>query len=125
MSAAIDWRNEAERITIRDQAFIGGKFVDSKSGETFDCITPVDGRLLARVAACGPGDVDDAVRASRTAFESGVWADSAPRTRKRIMIAFAELIAKNADEPALLETLDMGKPIMNARNADLKGVAEC
>ena len=72
MSIAIDWRAEAERITIRDQAFIGGKFVDALSGETFDCISPIDGRLLARVAACGPEDVDAAVRSARTAFENGV-----------------------------------------------------
>jgi gamma-glutamyl-gamma-aminobutyraldehyde dehydrogenase/4-guanidinobutyraldehyde dehydrogenase/NAD-dependent aldehyde dehydrogenase len=125
MSAAIDWKAEAQRITFRDKPFIGGKFVEALSGKTFDCISPVDGRLLARVAAGGPEDIDAAVRTARAAFESGVWADEAPRSRKRALIRFGELIAKHADELALLETLDMGKPIMHARNADLRAVAEC
>jgi acyl-CoA reductase-like NAD-dependent aldehyde dehydrogenase len=52
--------------------------------------------------------VDVAVRSARAAFESGAWADEAPRARKRVLVRFAELIAKNANELALLETLDMG-----------------
>ncbi len=125
MNAPIDWKAEAKKIAFRDKAFIDGKFVPALSGKTFDCISPVDGRLLARVASCGPEDVDVAVRAARTAFESGAWADQAPRARKRVLVRFADLIAKNANELALLETLDMGKPISNARNADLRAVPEC
>ena len=71
MNAAIDWKAEAKKIVFRDKAFIGGVFVGSLSGKTFDCISPVDGRLLARIAACGPEDIDVAVRAARAAFESG------------------------------------------------------
>jgi gamma-glutamyl-gamma-aminobutyraldehyde dehydrogenase/4-guanidinobutyraldehyde dehydrogenase/NAD-dependent aldehyde dehydrogenase len=125
MNAPIDWKAEAKKLTFRDKAFINGAFAASLSGKTFDNISPIDGRVLARVASCGPEDVDVAVRAARAAFESGVWADQAPRARKRIMVRFADLIAQNANELALLETLDMGKPIANARNADLRAVAEC
>jgi acyl-CoA reductase-like NAD-dependent aldehyde dehydrogenase len=125
MTAAIDWKAEAKKIVFRDKAFIGGVFVGSLSGKTFDCISPVDGRLLARVAACGPEDIDVAVRAARAAFEKGAWADAAPKIRKRILVRFADLIAKHANELALLETLDMGKPISNARNVDLRAVGEC
>lgn len=125
MNAVIDWKAEAKRIVFRDKAFIGGVFVGSLSGRTFDCISPIDGRLLARIASCGPEDIDVAVRAARAAFESGAWADQAPRTRKRILIRLADLIAKHANELALLETLDMGKPITNARNVDLRVVSEC
>jgi len=125
MIAGIDWRAEAGRLTFRDKAFIGGVFVDAASGETFDCVSPVDGAVLAKVAACGPEDVDRAVKSARAAFEKGVWADQAPRARKRTLTKFADLILKNADELALLETLDMGKPIVNARNADVRAVAEC
>src|SRR5882762_961583 len=125
MIAGIDWRAEAGRLTLRDKAFIGGVFVDAASGETFDCVSPVDGAVLAKVAACGPEDVDRAVKSARTAFEKGVWADQSPRARKRTLTKFADLILKYADELALLETLDMGKPIANARNADVRAVAEC
>src|SRR5262245_29937197 len=105
MNAVIDWKAEAKKLTFRDKAFIGGVFVDALSGKTFDCISPVDGRVLARVASCGPEDVDAAVRSARAAFESGAWADQAPRARKRIMVRFSDLIAKHANELALLETL--------------------
>jgi len=65
------------------------------------------------------------VKAARAAFEAGVWADQAPKARKRILVRLAELIQKHANELALLETLDMGKPILNARNGDVRAVAEC
>jgi gamma-glutamyl-gamma-aminobutyraldehyde dehydrogenase/4-guanidinobutyraldehyde dehydrogenase/NAD-dependent aldehyde dehydrogenase len=125
MNAAIDWRTEASRLTIRNQAFIGGKFVDAASGETFDCVSPVDGTLLVRIAAGDGRDIDLAVAAARTAFEDGRWSGQPPKARKRVLVRLAELIQKNADELALLETLDMGKPIANARNGDCRAVVEC
>src|SRR5436190_8259368 len=125
MSAAIDWRAEASRLSFRQQAFIDGKFVDAISGKTFECTSPVDGTVLARVAACEAEDVDRAVKAARAAFDDGRWANEAPKSRKRVLVRLAELIQKNANELALLETLDMGKPILNARNADIRAVAEC
>jgi acyl-CoA reductase-like NAD-dependent aldehyde dehydrogenase len=125
MDAKIDWHSEAARLILRNKAFIEGKFVDAASGKTFECISPVDGSVLAHVAACDSEDVDRAVKAARGAFEKGVWADQAPKTRKRVLVKFADLIQKNANELALLETLDMGKPIINARQGDLRAVAEC
>jgi gamma-glutamyl-gamma-aminobutyraldehyde dehydrogenase/4-guanidinobutyraldehyde dehydrogenase/NAD-dependent aldehyde dehydrogenase len=125
MTVAFDWRAEAARLTIRDRAFIGGKFVDAASGATFECMSPLDGAVLARVAACDAEDIDRAVKAARAAFEAGVWADQSPKARKRTLVKLAELIQKHANELALLETLDMGKPILNSRNGDLRAVAEC
>ena len=125
MNAAIDWRAEASRLTIRNQAFIGGKFVDAASGETFDCVSPVDGTLLVRIAAGDGRDIDLAVAAARTAFEDGRWNGQPPKARWRVLVRLAELIQKNANELALLETLDMGKPIANARNGDCRAVVEC
>ena len=125
MNVVVDWRTEAKKLTFRDKAFIGGKFVSAASGQTFPAISPVDGAVLARVAACASEDVDRAVRAARAAFEDGRWADQSPKARKRVLMKLAELIQKNADELALLETLDMGKPISNARNGDVRAVAEC
>jgi 4-guanidinobutyraldehyde dehydrogenase / NAD-dependent aldehyde dehydrogenase len=125
MSIAIDWHTLAGTLDIRHRAFIGGMFVEAASGETFDCVSPIDGRVLAKIAACGTQDVNRAVAAAREAFEQGVWADRGPKARKRTLITFAGLIESHADELALLETLDMGKPITNARNSDLRAVAEC
>ena len=125
MTAFIDWRAEAARLTFRDRPFIGGEFVESAGRETFDCVSPVDGAVLARIAACNAEDVNRAVKAAREAFEKGIWADQSPKQRKRVLVKLAELIQKHANELALLETLDMGKPIANARYGDLRAVAEC
>jgi len=125
MNIAIDWRKEAGKLRFPSLAFIGGKFVPAASGKTFDCISPIDGKLLAKVAACDAQDVDRAVRAARAAFEKGVWADISPKQRKRALLKLAELIERDADELALLDTLDMGKPIKETRNGDLRAVIEC
>ncbi|HEY3639104.1 MAG TPA: aldehyde dehydrogenase [Rhizomicrobium sp.] len=124
MSAALDWRSQAKELAFRSQAFIGGKYVAAASGETFDDISPIDGKVLARVAACDKEDVDRAVKAARAAFNKGVWADAPPKHRKRTLQKLADLIVKHADELALLETLDMGKPITFARSGDINAVAE-
>ena len=125
MTISINWRAEAGKIAFRTQAFIGGAFVAAASGKTFDDISPIDGAVLAKIAACEAEDVDRAVKSARAAFEKGVWAYQPPKARKRTLIKFADLIAKHSDELALLETLDMGKPITNARLGDLRAVAEC
>lgn len=118
-------QDQAQGLDIRGQAFIGGRYVDAADGRTFDCTSPIDGRLLTRVARCGEADVDRAVRAARAAFEDGRWADLAPSKRKRVMLRFAELIEQNVTELALLETLDMGKPITDSSKIDIPGVVNC
>ena len=112
-------------ISIRSQAFIDGAYVDAASGETFECISPGSGRVIASVAACDVEDVDRAVRGARKAFDSGVWSRLAPKQRKRVLVRFAELVRAHRDELALLESLDMGKPIRDSRSVDVPLVAEC
>ena len=124
MSEIVDWRGRAAGLRFRNQAFIGGRFAPAASGKTFDNVSPIDGRQLTTVSACDSQDIDRAVKAARTAFEEGIWAHQAPRQRKRTLIKLAELIASHADELALLETLDMGKPIRDARG-DIAAVADC
>ncbi|GIU95985.1 MAG: aldehyde dehydrogenase [Gaiellaceae bacterium] len=115
----------ASELDLRTQAFVNGEFVDALSGETFSCISPSSGQVIAEVASCDTADVDRAVSHARAAFESGVWSRMAPKARKKVLLRFAELIAENADELALLETLDMGKPIRDAQRVDLPLSAEC
>lgn len=112
-------------ITIPSKAFIGGAYVSAAGGQTFDCKSPIDGSLLGQVAACDQEDIDRAVKAARTAFESGKWSNLAPRERKRVLLRFAELILDNKEELALLETLDMGKPIRFSRSVDVPEAAAC
>lgn len=107
------------------KAFINGEFVEAASGETFDNISPRDGRVLNQVAACDKPDVDRAVTAARSAFESGVWSRMAPKARKAVMLRFAQAFADHAAELAVLETLDMGKPVAESTGFDVGAVHEC
>ncbi len=128
MSAALSLdsiKSQAEGLSYRSQAFIDGKYVDAASGQTFDCVSPANGKALARVAACDAEDVDRAVAAARRAFEDGRWRDMAPAQRKKTLQKFADLIESHATELALLETLDMGKPIRDSANIDIPAAANC
>jgi acyl-CoA reductase-like NAD-dependent aldehyde dehydrogenase len=122
---ARDVRRLAESLDIRTKAWIDGEYVDAVSGETFPVVNPATGLELARVAAGDAADVDRAVAGARAAFESGEWSRAAPKQRKRVLVRLAELIDAKADELALLETLDMGKPIRDARRIDVPGAAGC
>jgi acyl-CoA reductase-like NAD-dependent aldehyde dehydrogenase len=122
---AISWQEHARSLDIRTRAFINGRYVDAANGATFDSINPATGGLLARVAACDEQDVDRAVVAARAAFRKGSWADLAPAQRKATLLRLAELIIANRDELALLETLDMGKPIGDSLSVDIPAAARC
>lgn len=115
------WQTLAADIKPEGRAYINGQYTDTVSGETFECRSPIDNKLLANVASCQAADVDIAVKAARDAFNQGVWRNMAPAERKAILLKFAALITDNADELALLESLDMGKPIGDARTVDING----
>ena len=121
----ISWHDRVRSLEFRTQAFIDGRYVDAASGATFDSINPATGKLLARVAAGDAEDINRAVTAARSAFRRGVWVSLRPAKRKKILLQFAELISKYAEELALLETLDMGKPITNSLRGDVPGAAAC
>jgi 4-guanidinobutyraldehyde dehydrogenase/NAD-dependent aldehyde dehydrogenase len=119
----IDWHARAAALAIDGRALINGARVDAAEGGTFECLSPVDGRKLANVARCNSADIDHAVAAARTAFEDRRWAGMSPGERKRVMIRFADLVMENREELALLETLDMGKPISASMNTDVPATA--
>jgi acyl-CoA reductase-like NAD-dependent aldehyde dehydrogenase len=107
------------------RALINGQRVWAQKETIFDCISPVDGRVLTQVARCDEADINSAVAAARTAFEDRRWCGLAPAKRKQIMIRFADLLIQHADELAMTETLDMGKPIKYARAVDVNSAANC
>jgi gamma-glutamyl-gamma-aminobutyraldehyde dehydrogenase len=104
---------------FRTKAFIDGEFRDAASGETFVTENPATGRPLASVAAGDTADIDAAVGAARRAFDDGRWSKRAPAERKRILLDFADLLESNAEELALLDSLEAGKPITDCRDVDL------
>ena len=115
----------APQLKLDGRALINGMRVAAKSGAVFDCISPVDGQVLTQAARCSGADIDTAVAAARAAFEDRRWAGMAPAQRKRVLIRFADLIAEHGDELALMETLDMGKPIQYAKGVDVNSAANC
>ncbi|PWF46147.1 aldehyde dehydrogenase [Massilia glaciei] len=123
--AAINWHEWAGALSIDGRAFIGGERVWARSENQFDSDSPIDGRHLAKVARCDGADVDAAVASARAAFDERRWAGMAPAARKRVLIKFADLVLQYKDELALLETLDMGKPIQYSRSVDVSSAANC
>ncbi|MBD1598455.1 aldehyde dehydrogenase [Pseudomonas typographi] len=118
-----DWEQRASSLEIEGRAFIDGQYTDAAASAVFDCLSPVDGRLLASVASCGEADANRAVANARQVFEAGSWSRLAPAKRKATLLRFAGLIRQHAEELALLETLDMGKPISDALNIDVAASA--
>lgn len=119
------WKQFAAELNIEGRAFINGAYTSAADGKTFDCINPANGQKLADIAWCGEAEVDAAVKAARAAFESGAWSELAPLARGKILKRFAALIREHGDELALLETLDMGKPIGDSTTVDVPGAAYC
>lgn len=111
--------------SLDGRAFINGQRVSALSGRTFDKHSPVDGRLLTPVARCEAVDIDAAVQVARQAFEDRRWSRQSPAQRKRVMLRFADLMLAHAEELAVMETLDMGKPVQHAQGIDVRSAANC
>jgi aldehyde dehydrogenase (NAD+) len=103
---------------------IDGKWVPAQSGKTFETVNPANEEVLALVAEGDKADVDEAVKAARKAFEEGKWSRMSPHERSRYLFKIAELIEKNSDELAELETLDNGKTLFESKNVDIPFTAE-
>ena len=119
------WHERAASLQMDGRAFIGGQRVWAKNAQQFENLSPIDGRKLGMVARCDSADVDAAVASARGVFEARSWAGKSPAQRKRIMIKFADLVQKYGPELALLETLDMGKPIKYSQSVDVGATANC
>jgi acyl-CoA reductase-like NAD-dependent aldehyde dehydrogenase len=119
-----EWERLAAPLRPEGRAFINGKFVAARDGRVFEKKSPIDGRVIAQVARCSQPDVDDAVAAARAAFEAGAWRRTDPKERKRVLLRFAELIRRDLEQLAMLETLDVGKPIINSIDVDVPKAAD-
>jgi aldehyde dehydrogenase (NAD+) len=112
--------------TVRQtQCFIGGQWVPAQSGKTFDTINPATEEPIAQVAEGDAADVDLAVEAARNALENGEWSRIDARDRGALMHRLADLMEEELDELAALESLDNGKPISDAKAADLPLAIDC
>lgn len=107
------------------ECFIDGKWVPAASGKTFATMNPATEEEIAQVAEGDAADIERAVKAARKAFENSSWSRMDARDRGRLIYRLADLIEEEIDELAALEALDNGKPVRDARAADLPLVVDC
>ncbi len=118
------WEKLLAGLTLEGRHFIDGEFRPSVSGETFTRIRPMDGRPGGTLSRGNAADVDAAVASARAAFASGVWRHKEPGEKKKIMLTWAELIRAHGEELAMLETIDVGKPVMASLHVDVRLCAD-
>ena len=116
-----DWHARAAALRPETRMFIDGDYVAAVSGATFPTINPATGEVIAEVARGNADDVNRAVASGKRAFRSGVWSRMDPRGRMDVMTRFCDLIEAHAEEFALLDSLDMGKPVSDMLNIDVPG----
>ena len=119
-----EWEKLSSNLNFNNEAFIDGKFVKAQSEKTFDCLNPSNGKLLTKVSSCDETDVDRAVKSCRKAFDNVHWSRMSPSERKKILLKLSDLILKNHDELALLDSMDMGKTVSDAFTYDIPGAAD-
>ncbi|MEJ3405366.1 aldehyde dehydrogenase family protein [Rathayibacter sp. YIM 133350] len=110
-------------LQLDGRAVIGGQRTSAASGETFLSVNPATGQPLGEIAKADVEDVDRAVRDSRAVYESGAWSRRDAAGRGAVLRALADLIDRDAEQLALLESLDMGKPLSQTRTVDVPGTA--
>lgn len=106
------------------QLFIGGEWVDAKSGKTIEARDPGDGQVIAHLAAGDAADVDLAVAAAREAFRKSGWATMPANDRAVILHRLADLVDKHREILAQIESLDVGKPLAQPMAADVPNVSQ-
>lgn len=117
------WHDQVKQLQLPSSAFINGQYSTTK--QVYPIINPATSKHLINMSACSETDVDYAVSVAKQTFEDGVWSRKAPNERKKILKKLAQLIVENAEVLALLETLNVGKPINDALNVDVLGAAHC
>lgn len=119
-----NWQGLADKALSQPETrlFIGGDYVDAIDGDRFETVNPANLKTIATVSAANCRDVDAAVASARKAFRS--WSRMAPRDRMGIMYRFTKLIDEHAEQLAVLETLNMGKPISDVLNVDIPCVIQ-
>jgi gamma-glutamyl-gamma-aminobutyraldehyde dehydrogenase len=119
MTSLAHFEKVAGAIALPGKAIIDGAHLAAVSGVTFDNVSPRDGRVLNQVAACGAADVEIAVASARAAFNDGRWRKLSYRDKKRILFKLADIMERETETLAVLESLDVGKPISNTLSGDI------
>ena len=103
-------------VPTATKLLINNQWIPSESGKTFATFNPATGEEIAQIAEADAADVNKAVQAARNAFERGPWRKTSASERGRLLNRLADLIERDADDLAYLETLDNGMPLTVARS---------
>jgi aldehyde dehydrogenase (NAD+) len=125
MASTLSSPSENQVAISATKLLINNRWVNSQSGKTFATINPATGDEICQVAEADAADVELAVKAARAAFEQGPWRKTSGPERARLLNRLADLIEKNADELARLESLDNGKPLATAKSFDVAATIGC
>ncbi|GAA1131258.1 aldehyde dehydrogenase family protein [Citricoccus alkalitolerans] len=118
-----EWKAAAAGLAFDGRPVIGGVRMDSRSGRTVEKVNPATGQVISQVHEGNAEDVDAAVSAARRAFDAGEWSRAGVSFRRERLLELANLMEAHADELALYDTLDMGKPIRESSSIDAPGSA--
>ncbi len=110
----MNWKQAAQEVTWAIKPFIDGAYRNSTSIDTFDNMNPATDQVLCQIAEGSAEDIDQAVEIARQRFEEGCWSGLTPSARKAILVRFADLIVEQKNSIALLDSLEIGKPISAA-----------
>src|ERR1700722_13517820 len=113
-AGGMKWKDTAAAIPWNINPFIDGRYRSSNSTEFFDNLNPATETILCRVPAGNAEDIDEAVRVGRKRFDDGCWSQLPAVKRAEILLKLADLLIKHKDELAILDSLEMGKPIQAA-----------
>ncbi|WP_315898189.1 aldehyde dehydrogenase family protein [Chitinophaga pinensis] len=102
--------------------FINGEWAPPSSGEYFDNISPIDGKVFTQAARGNAADIDKAIDAAHAAFTT--WGKTAASYRSNLLLKIAQIVEDNLDYLAVVETIDNGKPIRETKAADLPLVVD-
>lgn len=119
------WLTLKASTRLPNKAWINGQYQSASDGSCYNTVNPATGELLSATASCTSSDVDSAVQNARDTFESGVWAALPPAGRKAVIRKLSSLMMDHREELALLESLNVGKPVMDCYNLDIPGAAGC
>src|SRR2546430_3212956 len=109
-----------EIVTLQERygLFVGGEFVEPRSGDYYETIDPASEEPLAAIPQAGAEDVALAVSTAREAFSDG-WSGASPAERAKYLFRIARILQERSREFAVLESLNGGKPIRESRDVDL------
>jgi acyl-CoA reductase-like NAD-dependent aldehyde dehydrogenase len=106
-------KEKLKNLKIETRVFINGEYINSKSNKKIEKYSSIDGKKLPSLDACNEEDIDYAVQVALKAYKEKIWVNVEKKEKKRILLKLADLVEKNIEELALLDTIETGRSFKN------------